>query len=111
MIVTLDGRRIDQPFPPSITLQALVDQVRREHLGSRIVVEVALDGRPLVEPVLSQSLTEPLGPLQQIDLVSAEARQLVAAALRETAEQLDLAAGAHLEIAADIQAGHTADAI
>jgi hypothetical protein len=111
MIVTLDGRRLTKVFTPDRTLQSLVDEIRSEHLGSRIVVEVAVDGRPLIDPALSQRLPQPVGQIDQIDLASGDARQLVAAALRETAEQLDLAAGAHVEIAGDIQAGRAADAI
>lgn len=111
MIVTLDGRRLTHSFSPECTLQSLVDKIRHDHLGRRIVVEVALDGQPLIDPALSQRLPQPLGPIGQIDLASGDARELVAAALRETAEQLDLAAGAHVEIAGDIQAGRSADAI
>lgn len=111
MIVTLDGRRLAKAYAPDRTLQSLVDEVRSEHLGSRIVVEVAVDGQPLIDPALSQRLPQPVGRIEQIDLASGDARELVSAALRETAEQLDLAAGAHVEIAGDIQAGRTAEAI
>jgi hypothetical protein len=111
MIVTLDGRKLVCNAPPERTLQSLVDDIRREHLGQRMVIEITVDGQSLIDPELSQRLNQPVGPIEQIDLTSGDARALVVAALRETAEQLDLAAGAHIEIANDLQAGHTADAI
>lgn len=111
MIVTLDGRRLSGNFESTQLLQALVDAVRRDHLPNRLVVQVSIDGETLLDPILSERLTQPVGGAAQIDLASADPQEIVVAALREAAGQVELAAGAHEEVASELQAGQVAQAI
>jgi hypothetical protein len=80
MIVTLDGQRLNDSFPTNATLQALLNQVRAAHLDGRLIVTVAIDGRPLRNDDLNACLAEPVMG-QQVDLESGEPSVLAAAAL------------------------------
>jgi hypothetical protein len=111
MIVTLDGERLGGSFPAGGTLQALIDQVRGAHLGDRLVVSVAVDGRPLANQELGERLESPLERVEQIDLASADRWQLVADSLREVAEHLGEAGSEQAAIADQLQAGNVCEAI
>ncbi len=111
MIVTLDGERLSGSFPASSTLQALIDQVRQAHLGDRLVVSVAVDGRPLLDQDLSDCLEGPLVGVKQVDLASADRRQLAADSLREVAERLGETGSEYGKVADQLQAGKTSEAV
>lgn len=111
MIVTLDGRKLDQSFSANASLQSLVDEVRARHLRDRLVIEVSVDGEVLVNPELSRRLGEPLAAASQIDLSSGDPRELACAALREVGEQLEIASEAHVEVAEELRAGRGAKAV
>jgi hypothetical protein len=111
MIVTLDGERLSGSFPASATLQALIDQVRQAHLGDRLVVSVAIDGRPLLDEDLSERLGGPLDGVKQVDLASADRRRLAADSLREVAERLGETGSEYAGVADELQAGRTSEAV
>lgn len=111
MIVTLDGRKLEAEFGTGCTLQSLVDEVRAQHLRDRLVVEVSVDGETLLNPALSERLVRPIAGIGQVDLASAEPRELAVAALREAADQLEMAGDAHIEVANELRAGRAAKAI
>jgi hypothetical protein len=111
MIVTLDGERLSGPFPGGGTLQALIDQVRGAHLGDRLVVSVALDGRPLLEQDLSDRLEGPLDGVEQVDLASADRWQLAADSLREVAQRLGQTGSEYAEVADQLHAGRVSEAV
>lgn len=111
MIVTLDGERLTGPFPPGDTLQTLIDQVRQTHLGDRLVVSVAVDGRPLLDAELSERLGGMLEQVRQVDLESADRFQLSADALREVAERLSKVGGEQAAVADQLQAGNVPAAV
>lgn len=111
MLVTLDGRRLDDRFSPAAALHELIDQVRAAHLPDRLVVGVAINGRELIDEELRAQLAAPIEAGAQIDLESGDARQVAADALRDAAAQLDAAADEQVSIADTLQAGSTADAV
>lgn len=111
MIVTLDGRKLEDAFGSGGTLQGLVDEVRAQHLRDRLVVEVSVDGETLLNPALSDRLVRPIAGIGQVDLASAEPGELAVAALREAADQLEMAGDAHVEVANELRAGRAGKAI
>jgi len=111
MIVALDGERLAGPFAADATLQALVDQVREQHLGDRLVVSVAIDGQVLTDQDLVERLPRAVGSVGQVDLTSADRRQLASDTLREVADRLGAAAGEQVAAADKLQAGRAAEAI
>ncbi len=111
MIVTLDGEQLDGLGSAEQTLQALIDRVRAEHLGERLVVSVACDGEPVVGDELTQRLGQPLGDVERVDLASANRRDLVVDALREVAGRLEAAQANYAETARDFHAGKMTEAI
>lgn len=111
MLVTLDGRRLDDRFSPAAALHELIDQVRAVHLPDRLVVGVAINGRELIDDELHARLAAPIEAGAQIDLESGDAGQVAADALRDTAAQLEAAADEQVSIADALQAGSTADAV
>jgi hypothetical protein len=82
MIVTVDGQVVRDGVAPESTLQELIDRVTEAHLGQRLVVAVALNGRRLDEADLNASLERPVETDVQVDLESAERRSLVRDVLR-----------------------------
>lgn len=92
MIVTLDGQRLETPFEPGCTLGTVVDQVRDEHLGDRLVVGVALNGQTMVHDDLEINLDRALKGDDQVDLESADRNAVAVDALRAISEQLGSAA-------------------
>jgi hypothetical protein len=111
MIVTLDGERLTRAFPTGGTLQELIDEVRREHLGDRLVVSVAVDGLPLLDQELSERLDAPLGQVGHVELISADTRQLVADSLCEVADRLRDAGKAQEGVADDLTTGNVTSAV
>ena len=109
MIVTVDGVRLGGPFP-SHTLQALIDEVRQTHLGDRLVVSVMLDGQQLLDQELSERLSGSVGEVNHAELISADPRELVSTALRETAGQLALAADDQPAVADRLRSGEMSEA-
>lgn len=110
MIVTLDGQKLDQHGAFRGTLESLVERIRAELPGDQVLVAVSLGGRELVGDELNERLAGDLAADAQIDLESASPREIASAALRESADRLDLAADALSEVAADFQAGKGASA-
>jgi hypothetical protein len=109
MILTLDGERLEGSFPTH-TLQALIDEVRQAHLGGRLVVAVMLDGQQLLDQELSRRLDEPVEGVNHIELISADARELVSAALREVAQQLAATSENPSAVADQLQSGAMSEA-
>lgn len=111
MIVTLDGRRLPLDLAGPATLRTILDSVKAAHLEARLVVEVSVNGRPLINDALLECLDQPAADGDQIDLGSAETASLVSAALDEMVEQMDLGGAAHRDVAAALQAGRTSEAV
>lgn len=111
MIVTLDGRRLPFEAPGPATLRAILDRVKAEHLDRRLVVEVSLNGKPLVAQDLVEQLDQTPDRDDQIDLGSDAPASLVRSALATMHEQLSLAAQAHRDVAAVLLAGQTRQAV
>jgi hypothetical protein len=111
MIVTLDGERLDGAFSNQGTLQALIDQVRRTRPEDSVIVTVAIDGEPLVGKELGERLERPVDQVTQVDLGSADRRQLAADALREVAAQLATVGDDQAAVAGELQAGNTSEAV
>lgn len=109
MIVTVDGERLGGILP-SHTLQALVDAVRQDHLDGRLVVSVMLDGHQLLDQELSQRLSGSVEGVHHVELISADPRELVSTALRETAGQLGLAADGQAAVADRLRSGEMSEA-
>jgi hypothetical protein len=110
MIVTLDARRLDMSFDPNCTLETLIEQVRAAH-DRRLIVSVAVDGRPLTEDDLQQALGEPLGADTQVDLQTGDARALVGDALRALARQFEEASRQHAGLAERLTTGDSGEAL
>lgn len=111
MIVTLDGQRLQTQFNEGCTLGAVVDQVRDEHLGDRLVVGVALNGQSMVHNDLEVSLDRALGTNDQVDLESADRHVVAADALRAIGEQLAEAARLQPAIADRLSGSEASSAI
>lgn len=110
MIVTLDGERLSESFPPSATLQALVDQLR-PRLGQRLVVSLAVDGRELLDQELSDRLGRSVEGIRQVDLTSADRWQLAADVLREVAGRINDAGQQQSVVAELLRAGNVAEGL
>lgn len=109
MIVTLDGEHLPGAFPDD-TLQVLIDEVRRTHLGDRLVVSVMLDGEQVLDQELSQRLNRAVDAVKHVELISADRHELASAALREVAAQLTSAVDGQSIIAEQLQSGEVSDA-
>ena len=95
MIVTLDGERVQGPATRADSLAQVVERVRDELLDDRIVVEIALNGEILTGTALEEHLATPLTQTDQVDLASADPRELAVEALREMSGRLAQASEAH----------------
>ena len=100
MIVTLDGRRVDESFAHDSTLQTLIDQIKAGHLNDRLVVSVAVDGRRLGDADLDARLELTVANNAQVDLESADSATLVGDVLQGLARHFEQA-GAQLPGIAD----------
>lgn len=110
MIVTLDGERLTGDWGSPRLLGEVVDRVRRDHLGDRVIVEVAWNGENLVDQSLHERLSEAVPDGDQIDLGSASPQQVANDALREIAARLRQADAAHRQVAGLLQGGRVVDA-
>jgi hypothetical protein len=108
MIVTLDGRRLDDSFAADCTMDAVIEQVRGTHLGGRLLVSVAVDGHNLTDEELREGLPQPVADDAQLDLESAERTDIVRDALRGLAAEFEAAADGHVQIADRLSAGDVA---
>jgi hypothetical protein len=111
MNLILDGRPLEETCSAQDTLQQLASRVREKHLGARMVVSIAYDGRTLLEDELGAKLCEPIGGVERIDLVSADPGALVASAFREVATQMATAGREYLALADEVQTGETSKAL
>ena len=87
MIVTLDGQRVDEAFGSQCTLQTLLDRVRNDRLGDRLIVSVAVNGERLDDNQLRSQLEVPFADGAQLDLESGDRLELVGDALRGLANE------------------------
>jgi hypothetical protein len=111
MIVTLDGNRIAPECSPAATLQCLVDQVSGSLSSDRLVVGIARDGQDLVDDRLEAALLEPLDDGMQVDLSTADRRELAAGALRHVSAQIAQVGEQQPRIAAQLTGGDAPRAI
>ncbi|RMF85899.1 MAG: hypothetical protein D6744_00570 [Planctomycetota bacterium] len=110
MILTLDGDKLNWTPAEDLTLQAIIDTVRRAAPADNIIVSVQVDGRPIIGRELEERLSQPLAGVSQVDLESAAPREVAQAALQQISEQLAAAAESHEEIAAALQQDRFAEA-
>lgn len=75
MIVTLDGQKLDHTFDPAASLQDVIAQARAAVAAERLIISVALDGRPASTEILNQALAAPAA-YGQVDLQSADRTQI-----------------------------------
>lgn len=111
MIVTLDGRKLDDAFDSGTTLQGVLDQVRCGHLGDRLIVSVAVDGQRLDDARLEADLPAPLDMDVQVDLQSGDRTELVRDALRGLALEFRAAREQHTGLPDALCGGETAVAV
>lgn len=111
MIVTIDARRVDAALAADATLQILLDQVRAAHVPDRLIVSVAVNGRPLSDEELQDDLALPVAADAQIDLETGDRGALICAALRGLADEFAAAADRHVAIAERLSAGDAAAAV
>lgn len=88
MIVTLDGTRLDGTFAGHGSLRSLIEQVRRDFAGQRLIVSVSVNGERFVEDVLEARLAAPVAPEDRVSLESAAGHELAAEALRDIADRI-----------------------
>ncbi len=91
MILTLDGRKIESRVRNGGTLQDVISDARQNAPDGRIIASVRVNGIDLVGDELLQQLSSAVEPDAQVDLDSADAREVCAAALRGGAEALEIA--------------------
>ncbi|TWT41850.1 hypothetical protein RAS1_29730 [Phycisphaerae bacterium RAS1] len=111
MIVTLDGQRLAEQFPPQSTLGEVIDRVREKVADDRLIVAVSLDGRTCAEPELNDLLAAPLTAESQVDLELGSRGSVVADALRVAAGALTDAEQVRTEATAALHAGRTAEGV
>lgn len=91
MVVTLDGRRIEDAGE-SVTLHELIAAARAQAPVGRIIAGVRINGLELVGDPLAEKLAAPVSASDQIDLDSADPRQVCGEAMRGAADAMDEAA-------------------
>ena len=111
MIVTLDGHKVEREFEVDATLQQIIDQVRDEQCGPRLVVGVSIDGGECDADDLTRRLDASVDGVGQIDLESGDPRDLAAHALRMIAEQMRTLGQAQIKIAEQINVGDVVQAM
>lgn len=111
MIVTLDGKKLDQSFSEQTSLRSLVDAVREGLPEDRMIVALSLNGQEMPEGDLEQCLRALAQPNDQIDLESADKWELSASALRSVADELENAAEKQSAIAEKLTSGDSSEAI
>ena len=111
MIVTLDGNKLDGTFRGHESLRSLIDQVRKDTAGRRLVVSVTVNGERFVEEGLDDRLASPVGDDDQINLESYDRTELVADALREMADKTGAAIATQTTLAELLNKGDSASAM
>ncbi len=102
MIVTLDGNKLDGTFRGHESLRSLIDQVRKDTAGERLVVSVTVNGERFIEEGLDQRLASPVRDEDQINLESYDRTELVADALREMADKTGAAIATQTTLASGL---------
>lgn len=110
MIVTLDGEKLEQGTNGT-TLRGLLDRVRSEHLGDRLIVSVAVDGETLSDDQLQVQLGAPVSDGVQIDLETGERGPLVCDALRGLAQEFHNAIATNQQLVDRLNAGQIAEGV
>ncbi len=98
MIVTLDNQRVETQAQDGATLGDVVQQVRAEH-DDCLIVSVSVNGTPLSDADLEQTLAQPISPETQVDLETGDPRALTRDALRGLAIEFKNVGQKHPEIA------------
>lgn len=111
MIVTVDGKLYNESLPANQTLRAVLDRIAKNAPSGQIIANVAVDGVELTGDELTTALEQPLTDGAQIELGSADVRELAADAINETAGQLETAAGALPAIAAKFESNENRDGV
>lgn len=111
MNVLLDGDPISTVDTAPCSLAQLIEGIRAEHLTSRLVVGVAIDGAPLAQDQLVARLDETLPAGAKVELTSENARSVVCNALEVVAGRLEALSDVHGEIADRLSAGVTREAV
>lgn len=111
MIVTVDGHRLEAPALTDSTLQALLDQIRTQQLGDRLIVSVTVDGRRYTDDELHDILSQPVAADAQLDLETADRQELVCEALRGLAREFADAGGRLGDIAERLNSDDVAGAV
>ena len=111
MIVTLDGNKLDGSFRGHESLRSLIDQVRKDTAGQRLVVSVTVNGERFIEEGLDERLASPVGDEDQINLESYDRTELVADALREMAQKTGAAIATQTTLAEQLNKGDSAAAL
>jgi len=89
----------------------LLDELRTELPGSRLIVSVAVDGQLCDEDELEKALPRPLEPDAQIDLESADRCAVAVAALRSVARELGDIRPRLAQLTEELQAGQIVEAV
>lgn len=103
MILTLDGRRIESRMHSGATLQQLISDARESAADGRIIAGVRVNGVELVGDALMQQLAASVDSDTQVDLDSADPREICADALRSAAEALEAADSLREEIVSGLR--------
>ncbi|MGE0479965.1 MAG: hypothetical protein AB7Q17_05780 [Phycisphaerae bacterium] len=111
MIVTLDGRRVEDPVAAGATLGGVIATVRRCCAENRLLVSIVLNGRELFDDDLETEIAAALDDADQVDFESAERDGVIRAALAATAEKVRHAGYEAVEIAEQLNAAATPDAL
>ena len=111
MIVTLDGNKLDGTFRGHESLRSLIDQVRKDTAGERLVVSVTVNGERFIEEGLDERLASPIADDDQVNLESYDRTELVADALREMADKTAAAIATQTTLAEQLNKGDSASAM
>lgn len=111
MRVTLDQAPLATTFPTGSTLQGVIDAVRAQTAGDRLVIAVALNGEHLAVETLDDLLSKPLGDDDSVELESRARRDLAREAFEELGAAFEGVRWKHAEIADRIAEGQHAEAV
>lgn len=109
MKATLDGQELTVPSP---TLAAAIDAAAQQaRQAGRIIIEVALDGRPLEGDELERLADDQHASADHVAITSADAASLVRVTLFDAADAMEHARDEHAACAAMIHKGQVAQAM
>ncbi len=111
MLITLDSQKLDHTYAATETLQALLDQIRADHVPDRLIIGVAYNGQTLADEHLSEALGQPVPAETQVDLQTGDRRELICTALREMAIECEEAGHTAQDLASRFDAGEVNAAI